>query len=88
MNAHAKISPASAAANSATNDVSFEDIYDTADLISSLAVSIREAAYRRDDIWIRIYRVEFHQQAVLLMGLIRDIAPLPGEKAAEKGGAK
>ena len=68
----------------------FEDIHDTADLIRSLAIGIREAAYRRDDIFIRIYRAEFREQAVLLLGLIKDLAPLEGEKteAKGKGGAK
>jgi VRR-NUC domain len=41
----------------------FTDIHDTADMVRSLAVAIREAAFRRDDMFIRIYRVEFIRQA-------------------------
>ena len=75
----------------AVEDRVFEDIHDTADLIRSLAIGIREAAYRRDHIFIRIYRAEFREQAALLLGLIRDItARLEGEKteAKGKGGAR
>jgi hypothetical protein len=66
---------------SKVEDRVFEDIHDTADEIRSRAISIREAAFRRDDIYLRIYRVEFIQQARLLAGLINDLAPLEGEKA-------
>jgi hypothetical protein len=66
----------------AVEDRVLEDIYDTADEVRSLTISIREAAFRRDDIFIRIYRVEFIRQARLLAGLIRDLAPLEGEGGA------
>jgi hypothetical protein len=69
----------------AIEDRVFEDLHDTADEVCSLAVSIREAAFRRDDIFIRIYRVEFIRQARLLAGLIRDLAPLEGEKTEAEG---
>jgi hypothetical protein len=58
----------------------FGDIHDAADDARSLAVSIREAAFRRDRAWLRIHRAEFIQQARLLAGLIRDIAPLEAER--------
>jgi hypothetical protein len=65
-----------------------EDIYNTADRVRSLAVSIMEAAYRGDATWIRIYRCEFRREVVLLQGLIGDLAPLEGELAAAKGRSK
>jgi hypothetical protein len=38
---------------------------------------------------LRIGRVQFRQQAVLLLGLIRDIAPLEGEvTGAERKGRR
>jgi hypothetical protein len=58
----------------------FGDIHDTADGLRSYAVSIREAAFRRDRAWLRIHRVEFVRQARLLAGLINDLAPLDGER--------
>jgi hypothetical protein len=61
-----------------------EDIYNTADRVRSLAVSIMEAAYRGDATWIRIYRCEFRREVVLLQGLIADLAPLEGEVTAAK----
>jgi hypothetical protein len=61
-----------------------EDIFSTAGMVSSLAASISEAAWRHDRIFIRIYRVEFIQQARLLAGLIADLAPLEGEVTAGK----
>jgi hypothetical protein len=57
----------------------FTDIHDTADEIRSLSISIREAAFRRDTVFLRIYRVEFARQARLLVELIKDLAPLEGE---------
>ena len=89
MNAPAPSAEFQAVAN-ALKDRIFEDVHDTADLIRSLAIGIREAAYRRDDIFLRIYRAEFREQAALLLGLIKDLAPLEGEKteAKRKGGAK
>ena len=63
------------------SDRIYADIHEVADTLRSLAVSIREAAFRQDEIWLRIYRAEFVQQAHLLVGLIRDIAPLKREKA-------
>jgi hypothetical protein len=62
----------------------FEDVHDVADGVRSLAVSLREAAFRRDPITLRIHRAEFRQQAGLLLGLIRDIAPLEGEVTEAK----
>ena len=59
----------------------FEDIHDSADVVRSLAISLREAAWRRDQIHLRIHRAEFRREASLLLGLIRDIAPLEGEVA-------
>ena len=64
-----------------TADQTYQDIHDVADDVRSLAVSLREAAFRRDGIMLRIGRAEFRQQAALLLGLIRDIAPLEGELA-------
>jgi hypothetical protein len=57
----------------------FTDIHDTADELRSLAVSIREDAFRRNSAWLRIRRTEFIQQARLLAGLLKDLAPLEGE---------
>jgi hypothetical protein len=62
------------------DDSTFEDICDTAAMVRSHAVSIQEAAFRRDSIFIRIHRLEFIREANLLVGLIRDLAPLEGEK--------
>lgn len=78
MNAHTP----SAEFDNAGEDKVLEDIYDTADLVRSFVVSIHEAAFRRDHIWIRIHRVEFIEQARLLSGLIKDLAPLAGERGA------
>lgn len=58
----------------------FGDIHSVADEVRSLTVSLREAAFRRDSVWLRIHRVEFIQQARLLVGLISDVAPLEGER--------
>jgi hypothetical protein len=44
----------------------------------SLSISIREAAFRRDAAFLRIYRVEFIRQARLVSGLINDLKPLAG----------
>jgi hypothetical protein len=66
------------------NDRIFEDIHDVADVVRSLAVSLREAAWRRDRLMVRILRAEFRQQVVLLLGLIKDIAPLAGEVTEAK----
>jgi hypothetical protein len=57
----------------------YRDIHDVADELRSLTVSIREAAFRRNSAWLRIHRAEFIQQTRLLVGLIRDVAPLEGE---------
>jgi hypothetical protein len=57
----------------------FADIVDTSDLVASLARSIAEAGFRRDPITLRIHRAEFRQLAILLLVLIRDLAPLEGE---------
>jgi hypothetical protein len=57
----------------------FRDIHNVADEMRSHAVSIREAAFRRDRVWLRIHRAEFVRQAKLLVDLIRDVAPLEGE---------
>jgi hypothetical protein len=62
----------------------FTDIHDMADEHRSLTISVREAAFRRDAAFLRIYRVEFIRQARLLAGLIGDLAPLEGEKARAK----
>jgi hypothetical protein len=64
-----------------TADRVYADIRDVADDVRSLAVSLREAAWRRDQLMVRILRAEFRQQAVLLLALIRDLAPLEGELA-------
>jgi hypothetical protein len=78
------------ACEAATADRIFEDIHDVAGGVRSLAVSIREAAWRRDQITLRIHRSEFRQQAVLLLALIRDLAPLEGEltEAKRNGGGR
>jgi hypothetical protein len=57
----------------------YRDIHDAADELRSYAISIREAAFRRDRAWLRIHRAEFIQQTRLLAALIRDVAPLEGE---------
>jgi hypothetical protein len=66
---------------SAGDDRIFEDVYDVADDVRSLAVSLREAAWRRDQLMVRILRAEFRRQVGLLLGLTRDVAPLEGELA-------
>jgi hypothetical protein len=58
----------------------YRDIHDIADRLESIARSIREDAYRRNGVWLRIHRAEFVQQARLLAGLIRDVAPLGGDR--------
>jgi hypothetical protein len=55
------------------------DVHCTADEPRSLAVSFREAAFRRDIAFFRIYRVEITRQARLLAELIKDVAPIAGE---------
>ena len=79
------VAPAPSECEAAGDGRIFEDIVDTSDLVASLARSIAEAAWRRDQLMVRILRAEFRQQAVLLLGLIRDIAPLEGELAEAKG---
>jgi hypothetical protein len=73
--------PNNAEFEAGVDDQIFENIHDVADDVRSLAVSIREAAFRRDGIMLRIGRAEFRQQAILLLGLIRDLAPIEGELA-------
>jgi hypothetical protein len=63
------------------DDRIYQDIHDTADDVRSIAVSIREAAFRRDGITLRIHRAEFRREVSLLLGLIRDVAPLQVEVA-------
>jgi hypothetical protein len=58
----------------------YRDIHDIADRLESIARSIREDAYRRNGVWLRIHRAEFVQQARLLAGLIRDVAPLGDDR--------
>jgi hypothetical protein len=58
----------------------YRDIHDIADQLESIARSIREDAYRRNGAWLRIHRTEFVQQARLLAGLNRDVAPLGGDR--------
>jgi hypothetical protein len=78
--------PDNAAFRAGVDDRIYGDIHDVADDVRSLAVSLREAAWRRDQIMVRILRPEFRRQSVLLLGLIRDIAPLEGERTgADKG---
>jgi hypothetical protein len=60
-------------------DDNFQPITDQADLVSSLARSISEAAFRRDTVLLRIHRAEFRSSAMYLMSLIREVAPLEGE---------
>jgi hypothetical protein len=62
----------------------FTDIHYMADELRSYSISIREAAFRRDGAFLRIHRAEFVQQARLLAGLIRDVAPLEGERGRAK----
>jgi hypothetical protein len=78
------VAPAPSEFEAAGDDRIFEDIVYTSDLVASLARSIAEAAWRRDQLMVRILRAEFRQQAVLLLGLIRDIAPLEGEATEAK----
>jgi hypothetical protein len=78
----AGVSPAAfEAATAVVSDQVCADIVDCADIVASLARSIAEAAFRQDPIQLRIYRPQFREQAVLLLALIRDLAPLPGEVA-------
>jgi hypothetical protein len=72
------------AKNSGDADQVFADIHDTADVVRSLAISLRESAFRRDRIDLRIHRPEFIREARLLAGLIGDLAPLEGEVAEAK----
>jgi hypothetical protein len=75
----------------AVDDRIYQDIHDTADDIRSLAVSLREAAFRRDPMTLRIHRAEFRPLAILLLGLIRDLVLLEGEltgAAKRKGGVR
>jgi hypothetical protein len=65
------------------HDRTYADILSVADDLRSYAVSIQEAAFRRDSVWLRIHRAEFIQQTRLLVGLIRDIEPLEGEGARQ-----
>jgi hypothetical protein len=61
----------------------FADIYDMADQLESIARSIREDAYRRNAFWLRMHRPELVQQARLISGLIRDLAPIEGKRAPQ-----
>jgi hypothetical protein len=63
-------------------DRTYNDIHEIADDLRSLAISIRESAFRQGSAWLLIQRAKFAQQANLLAGLIRDIAPLEGEGGA------
>jgi hypothetical protein len=63
-------------AGSVDPDRVYRDIHDVADELESIARSIREDAYRRNGFWLRMHRHELVQQARLLAGLIRDVAPL------------
>jgi hypothetical protein len=60
------------------DDAHFATILDEADLLSSLAVSIREAAYRRDAMTIALHICELRIAGVMLVKAYR----------ALKGGAK
>jgi hypothetical protein len=83
------VTPAPSEFEAAGDDRAFADIHDVADDVRSLAVSLREAAWRRDRIMVRILRPELRAQVVLLLGLIKDIAPLEGELAgAAKGSGR
>jgi hypothetical protein len=77
------VAPDNAAFRAGVDDRIYADIHDVADDVRSLAISLREAAWRRDQLMVRILRAEFRQQAVLLLALIRDIAPLEGELAGD-----
>jgi hypothetical protein len=48
----------------------YGDIHDIADELRSLAISIREAAFRQDRAWLRIRRAELVRRANLLAGLV------------------
>jgi hypothetical protein len=79
-----RASKASCSATERLEDIPFvpdfqdilEQVHDAADDVRSHAVSIREAAWRRDILWLRIHRVEFIRAAHLLAALIREAAPL------------
>jgi hypothetical protein len=58
----------------------FTDIHNTADDLRSLAISIREDAFRRNSAWLRIHRPELIQQVRLLSGLIKDLELLKCER--------
>jgi hypothetical protein len=77
------VAPAPSEFEAAGDDRVYGDIHCVADDVRSLAISLREAAWRGDRLMVRILRAEFRQQAVLLLGLIRDIAPLEGELAGD-----
>jgi hypothetical protein len=68
----------------AGDDQIYQDIHDTASRVESYAISIREAAFRGDRIYLRIYRADFRREVSLLLGLIGDLAALEGEATEAK----
>jgi hypothetical protein len=60
------------------SDRVFTDIESTADFLASYCRSVGEAAFRRNEIELRIYRPELYRLANELMALIRDVAPVDG----------
>jgi hypothetical protein len=56
----------------------FEAVHDQAQLVESFAISIREAAFRRDEVGLRLYRAPFREAVKALMGGLRNAAPIQG----------
>lgn len=54
----------------------FENVYEVAQLVESLSISIREAAFRRDEIGLRILRGEFHRAVCELTAELRVAVPI------------
>jgi hypothetical protein len=66
------------------DDTYFTEIVDEADLVSSLAISIREAAYRRDPATIALHVAELRMTGLALVKAYRAIrwaAPATDEVA-------
>jgi hypothetical protein len=60
------------------DDPLFDEVHYQSQITESLCISIREAAFRRDELSLRQLRAEFWRNANLLMGNIRAVAPLDG----------
>jgi hypothetical protein len=63
-----------------TSDDVFDAVEEAAGIVGSFSRSIAEAAFRHDEIQLRIYRFQFHHAVVDLMRLIRTVAPIDGAR--------